>query len=83
MVDGLHLGDPRREERLPRSDRRLISLLLAAAFVVILNETILIGALPQLMIELDLTAGAAQWLTSGFLLTMAVVIPASGRLPGP
>lgn len=62
------------------STRRLIGLLLASTFVVILNETILIGALPQLVHDLDLTPTSAQWLTSGFLLTMAVVIPASGFL---
>jgi DHA2 family lincomycin resistance protein-like MFS transporter len=46
--------------------------------VVILNETILGVALPTLMEDLDITAATAQWLTSGFLLTMAIVIPTTG-----
>lgn len=58
--------------------KRVIGLLLVASFVVILNETIMGVALPNLMVELDITAGTAQWLTSAFLLTMAVVIPTTG-----
>jgi DHA2 family lincomycin resistance protein-like MFS transporter len=58
----------------------VISLLLVSAFVVILNETIMGVALPQLMADLDITASAAQWLTTAFMLTMAVVIPITGFL---
>ena len=53
----------------------VILLLLAAAFVVILNETV---ALPHLMVDLNVDARTGQWLTTGFLLTMAVVIPITG-----
>ena len=56
----------------------VIALLVAAAFVVILNETIMSVALPRLMTDLDITAATAQWLTTGFMLTMAVVIPLTG-----
>ncbi|WP_156371576.1 MDR family MFS transporter [Microbacterium sp. Leaf203] len=58
----------------------VIALLVVAAFVVILNETIMGVALPELMRELDITAATAQWLTTAFLLTMAVVIPTTGFL---
>lgn len=58
----------------------VIALLVASAFVVILNETIMSVALPSLMVDLDITAATAQWLTTGFLLTMAVVIPLTGYL---
>lgn len=60
------------------SHRLLIGLLLASAFVVILNETIMSVALPRLMADLSITASTAQWLTTGFMLTMAVIIPATG-----
>lgn len=46
----------------------------------ILNETIMGVALPELMTDLDITAGTAQWLTTAFLLTMAIVIPITGFL---
>jgi DHA2 family lincomycin resistance protein-like MFS transporter len=61
-------------------NRLVIGLLLISAFVVILNETIMGVALPHLMSDLGITAGAAQWLTTAFLLTMAVVIPITGFL---
>ena len=52
--------------------------LVAAAFVVILNETIMMNAIPQLMVGLDIDEAAAQWLSTAFLLTMASVIPVTG-----
>ncbi|WP_350348048.1 DHA2 family efflux MFS transporter permease subunit [Agromyces sp. G08B096] len=58
----------------------VIALLVASAFVVILNETIMSVALPRLMVDLDISAANAQWLTTGFMLTMAVVIPLTGYL---
>jgi DHA2 family lincomycin resistance protein-like MFS transporter len=59
---------------------RVIWLLLAAAFVVILNETIMSVALRELMLDLNIDARSAQWLTTAFLLTMSVVIPITGFL---
>src|SRR5690606_28913788 len=61
-------------------NRLVINLLLVSAFVVILNETIMVVAIPPLMESLRVTASAAQWLTAAFLLTMAVVIPLTGFL---
>ena len=65
---------------LPAATVRLIALLVGAAFVVILNETIMSVALPELMVEFAVTAATAQWLTTAFMLTMAVVIPFTGWL---
>jgi DHA2 family lincomycin resistance protein-like MFS transporter len=61
-------------------NRLVITLLLISTFVVILNETIMGVAIPQLMTDLTITADAAQWLTAAFMLTMAVVIPITGFL---
>ena len=61
-------------------NRLVINLLLVSSFVVILNETIMGVAIPRLMASLGVTASAAQWLTTAFLLTMAVVIPMTGFL---
>lgn len=67
-------------ERLPPQIRLVITLMLVSAFVVILNETVMGIALPRLMTDLDISATTAQWLTTGYLLTMAVVIPVTGRV---
>ncbi|WP_420368369.1 MDR family MFS transporter [Curtobacterium sp. L1-20] len=64
----------------PGETRLVIGLLLVSAFVVILNETIMGVALPRLMDDLGISAATGQWLTTGFLLTMAVVIPITGFL---
>lgn len=66
--------------KAPPSAGVIIALLVFSAFVMILNETIMSVALPVLIVDLQIAARTAQWLTSGFLLTMAVVIPMSGSL---
>jgi DHA2 family lincomycin resistance protein-like MFS transporter len=63
-----------------RRNNRVIWLLLSATFVVILNETIMSVAIPRLMDDLRIDAVAAQWLSTAFMLTMAVVIPITGFL---
>ncbi|MGO1896780.1 MAG: DHA2 family efflux MFS transporter permease subunit [Brachybacterium sp.] len=58
----------------------IIAVLVVSAFVMILNETLLSVALPTLMEDLSISAVTAQWLSTGFMLTMAVVIPTTGFL---
>lgn len=67
-------------ERLPAATTTVLRTLVVAAFVVILNETLLVNALPQLMESLQIDERAAQWLSTGFMLTLAVVIPTTGWL---
>ncbi|MFB9748430.1 MDR family MFS transporter [Leifsonia shinshuensis] len=84
----METGAPRQSEgetsaarpRIEPRDQRVIWLLLAATFVVILNETIMSVAIPKLMDDLHIDALAAQWLSTAFMLTMAVVIPITGFL---
>ncbi len=75
-----HTGGTSRDQGFAPSNQRAIALLLVSAFVVILNETMMGVALPRLMRDLDITAHDAQWVTTGFLLTMAVAIPITGHL---
>jgi DHA2 family lincomycin resistance protein-like MFS transporter len=46
--------------------------------VVILNETLMINAVPRLMESLRISEQAAQWVSTAFMLTMAAVIPITG-----
>ena len=62
----------------PAPDYAVLRWLVGATFVVILNETIMINAIPRLMSDFAVTANAAQWLSTAFMLTMAVVIPITG-----
>ena len=61
-------------------NRLVINLMLVATFVVFLNETIISVAVPAVMKDLNIPASTAQWLTTAFMLTMAVVIPTTGFL---
>lgn len=69
-----------RTDTLSARDRSVIITLLIATFVVILNETIMGVALPRLMVDLQVSARTGQWLSTAFMLTMAVVIPTTGFL---
>lgn len=66
--------------KLNPKDLATITVLIVSAFVVILNETIMNVALPVLMHEFKVSEEAIQWLSTIFMLTMAVVIPATGFL---
>lgn len=63
---------------LSREHNIVIWVLLAAAFVAILNETTMGVALPHLVTDLGVDELTVQWLTSAFMLTMAVIIPTTG-----
>lgn len=77
--DDLPTGHPPTEQAIPtRTLTKVIGVLVLAALLMILNETVLSVALPQLMQDFSVDAATAQWLTTGFMLTMAVVIPTTG-----
>src|SRR5690242_1597456 len=65
---------------LSTRNRTALGLLLAAVFVVFLNETMMAVALPRIQESLHIDATQGQWLTTAFALTMAVVIPITGWL---
>ena len=50
----------------------------AAMFVNILDTTVVTVALPTLTKEFDTTTASVQWVVTGYLLSLAVFIPASG-----
>ena len=56
----------------------VLIVLLSTAFVTMLNETTVAVALPAIMGEYQVSAATAQWLLTGFMLTMAVVMPTTG-----
>jgi DHA2 family lincomycin resistance protein-like MFS transporter len=67
-----HSGD-----RLPPGVALVIGLLMVSTFIVFLNEMLLGVALPTLISDFGVSPSTGQWVTTGFLLTMAVLIPAS------
>jgi DHA2 family lincomycin resistance protein-like MFS transporter len=79
---GIPLEAPLREasDKLTPEAKIAIGVLLASTFTVILNEMLMAVALPRVMADLGITASTGQWLTTAYMLTMAVVIPATGFL---
>src|SRR5690606_34001437 len=74
----MHASHPAGTTPDTEPDYAVLRWLVAGTFIVILNETIMVNAIPRLMSELHVDARSAQRLTSGFMLTMAVVIPVTG-----
>ncbi len=58
----------------------IVSLLLAGTFIAILNQTLMITAIPPVMAEMNVTANSAQWLTTVFMLVNGIMIPVSAFL---
>src|SRR5699024_1375183 len=73
-------AQPSQPETIDPAGMRVIWLLLVAAFVAILNETTMAIAIPELNASLGIPPELGQWMTSAFMLTMAVVIPTTGFL---
>ncbi|MBT1544423.1 DHA2 family efflux MFS transporter permease subunit [Curtobacterium aurantiacum] len=69
---------PPSTDRLKPGDGLVLGLLMASTFLVLLNEMLLGVAIPTLIRDLGVTPSAGQWLTTGYLLTLAVLIPATG-----
>lgn len=55
-------------------------VLILGAFVTVLNQTVVTPALPPIMTEMSIDAATAQWLTTGFTLVNAIMIPITAFL---
>ncbi|WP_240545933.1 DHA2 family efflux MFS transporter permease subunit [Paenibacillus artemisiicola] len=67
----------------PQQSYRIIAImgsLLLSAFIGMFNETALNVALSDLIALFHITASTAQWLTTGYLLTLGILVPISGLL---
>ncbi|WP_462411762.1 DHA2 family efflux MFS transporter permease subunit [Neobacillus sp. Marseille-QA0830] len=58
----------------------IVALLLAGTFIAILNQTLMITAIPPVMEEMHVTANSAQWLTTVFMLVNGIMVPVSAFL---
>jgi EmrB/QacA subfamily drug resistance transporter len=58
----------------------LLFIFLLGSFLSILNQTILNVALPDLMIQFDVSATTIQWLSTGFMLVNGILVPVTAFL---
>ncbi|MHA7966298.1 DHA2 family efflux MFS transporter permease subunit [Paenibacillus sp. CAU 1782] len=63
-----------------RSNFIVVMVMILGVFVAILNETLLNVALPQIRGDLEIAASKAQWLSTGYLLVIGVLIPMTAYL---
>lgn len=60
--------------------KTIVAILLAGAFLSILNQTLLLTATPHIMLEFNLTENSAQWVTTIFMLVNGIMIPTTAFL---
>ncbi len=65
---------------LTRKQQVMIVVLIIGTFVTVLNQTVVTPALPSVMEEMSVDASTAQWLTTGFTLVNAIMIPITAYL---
>ncbi len=65
-----------------RKEMIMVGVLLVGVLLAVLNQTLLSPALPAIMADLQVDATTVQWLTSGYSLVEAVIIPLSAYLIG-
>lgn len=65
-----------------KRDIVMVAVLLTGTLLAVLNQTLLSPALPAIMRDLDVGTTTVQWLTSGYSLVEAIVIPLSAYLIG-
>ena len=63
-----------------RKKTMLVIVMLVGTFVAILNQTLLSAAISKIMIDFSIDTNVAQWLTTIFMLTNAVMIPITAYL---
>ncbi|MET3697566.1 DHA2 family efflux MFS transporter permease subunit [Bacillus oleivorans] len=63
-----------------RDNFLLVMIMILGVFVAILNETLLNVALTKIMDDFGIFPGTAQWLTTGYLLVIGVLIPVTAYL---
>ncbi|WP_081857358.1 DHA2 family efflux MFS transporter permease subunit [Tumebacillus flagellatus] len=54
--------------------------MILGAFIATLNQTVMSVAIPELMVDFNITAATAQWLTTGYMLVNGVLIPITAFL---
>lgn len=63
-----------------RREVTVVGVVIAGAFLAILNQTVLSPALPALMEAFQVNAATAQWVTSIYMLVNGIMVPVSAYL---
>lgn len=66
--------------KLTNRQKLTLVVLIFGTFITVLNQTLVTPALPSIMEEMSVSASTAQWLTTGFTLVNAIMIPVTAYL---
>lgn len=65
---------------LTRQQIVMLAIMVFGTFVTVLNQTVITPAQPAIMAEMNIDASSVQWLTTGFTLVNAIMIPVTAYL---
>ena len=65
---------------LTRQQIVMLAIMVFGTFVTVLNQTVITPAQPAIMAEMSIDASSVQWLTTGFTLVNAIMIPVTAYL---
>ncbi len=65
---------------LTRQQIVMLVIMIFGTFVTVLNQTVITPAQPSIMAEMGIDASTVQWLTTGFTLVNAIMIPVTAYL---
>ena len=65
---------------LTRKQTMMLVVLFTGAFITMLNQTLITPALPSIMDDMHVDQATVQWLTTGFTLVNAIMIPVTAYL---
>ena len=68
------------EKKLSRDHKILMTVAFFSTFICFFNQTTVNPALPTIIADFGITASTAQWLLSGYLMIMALMIPINAFL---
>ncbi|WP_342769216.1 hypothetical protein [Peribacillus asahii] len=63
-----------------KNAKLMAAVLMVGSFIGLFGETAINMALTDIMVDYSIKAGTAQWLTTGYLLVLAVLVPLSAYL---
>lgn len=69
-----------KHSKVTRREILVLAIVIAGAFIAILNQTVLSSALPKLMEDFQITAGTAKWVTTIYLLVNGIMVPVTAFL---
>jgi len=76
----MEIKETHMKEKPQYNAKAIMIVLIMGSFISLFNETILNVAFPTLMVEMQITATTAQWLTTGYVLVVGILVPVTAFL---